>query len=231
MKKKEIIITSAVRTAVGSLGKSLKNASSEILGSKVMSEAIRLSKINKNEVDEVIFGQVLTGGSGQNPARQAAMKAGIPKEIPAYVVNQVCGSGIRSVASAFQSIKAEDSKIIIAGGQENMSLAQHTIHLRSEKKLGNAELIDSMIKDGLWDAFNDYHMGVTAENVADKFQISRIDQDKFALRSQEKAIKAQKEKKFEEEIINFIIKSNNSEINFNHDEHPREGISLQTLSN
>ncbi|MDC1093031.1 acetyl-CoA C-acetyltransferase [Pelagibacteraceae bacterium] len=230
MKKKEIIITSAVRTAVGSLGKSLKNASSEILGSKVMSEAIRLSKINKNEVDEVIFGQVLTGGSGQNPARQAAMKAGIPKEIPAYVVNQVCGSGIRSVASAFQSIKAEDSKIIIAGGQENMSLAQHTIHLRSEKKLGNAELIDSMIKDGLWDAFNDYHMGVTAENVADKFQISRIDQDKFALRSQEKAIKAQKEKKFEEEIINFIIKSNNSEINFNHDEHPREGISLQTLS-
>jgi acetyl-CoA C-acetyltransferase len=230
MKKKEIVITSAVRTAVGSLGKTLKNTSADILGSKVISEAIKFSKIDNNEVDEVILGQVLTGGSGQNPARQAALKSGVPKEKPAYVVNQVCGSGIRAVASAFQSIKAEDSKIIIAGGQESMSLAPHTIHLRNANKLGNTELIDSLIKDGLWDAFNNYHMGVTAENVADKFQVTRMDQDKFALRSQEKAIKAQKEKKFDEEIINFTIKSKNSEINFNQDEHPRENISLESLS-
>ena len=139
------------------------------------------------------MGQVLTGGLGQNPARQAAMKSGIPKEKPAYIVNQVCGSGLRSVASGFQSIKSEDSKIIIAGGQESMSLAPHAVHLRDGKKLGNTEMIDTMIKDGLWDAFHGYHMGITAENVASKFQITREEQDKFALRSQEKALKAQKE--------------------------------------
>ena len=138
------------------------------------------------------MGQVLTGGSGQNPARQAAIKSGIPKEKPAYIVNQVCGSGIRSIASGFQSIKTGGSNVIIAGGQENMSLAPHAIHLRDGKKLGDAELIDTMIKDGLWDAFHGYHMGVTAENVAEKFQITRDEQDKFALKSQEKAIAAQK---------------------------------------
>jgi acetyl-CoA C-acetyltransferase len=225
-----VVITSAVRTAVGSLGKSFKNISAHELGSEVIKSAIKFSKINSKEVDEIILGQVLTGGMGQNPARQAAIKSGIPKEKPAYVVNQVCGSGIRSVASGFQSIKSGDSKIVIAGGQENMSLAPHAIHLRDGKKLGDTALIDTMIKDGLWDAFHDYHMGITAENVAEKFQVTREDQDKFALRSQEKALKAQIENKFKEEIVNFKIKSQKTESNFNKDEHPREGINLEALS-
>ena len=225
-----VVITSAVRTAVGSLGKSFKNISAHELGSEVIKSAIKFSKINSKEVDETILGQVLTGSMGQNPARQAAIKSGIPKEKPAYVVNQVCGSGIRSVASGFQSIKSGDSKIVIAGGQENMSLAPHAIHLRDGKKLGDAALIDTMIKDGLWDAFHGYHMGITAENVAEKFQVTREDQDKFALRSQEKALKAQVENKFKEEIVNFKIKSQKTELNFNKDEHPREGINLEALS-
>ena len=225
-----VVITSAVRTAVGSLGKSFKNISAHELGSEVIKSAIKFSKINSKEVDETILGQVLTGGMGQNPARQAAVKSGIPKEKPAYVVNQVCGSGIRSIASGFQSIKSGDSKIVIAGGQENMSLAPHAIHLRDGKKLGDTALIDTMIKDGLWDAFHGYHMGITAENVAEKFQVTREDQDKFALRSQEKALKAQVENKFKEEIVNFKIKSQKTELNFNKDEHPREGINLEALS-
>jgi len=228
--KKNIVITSALRTAVGSLGRSLKNISAHELGAKIISSLIENSKFNQEDVDEVIMGQVLTGGTGQNPARQAAVKSGIPKEKPAYVVNQVCGSGIRSIASAYQSIKSGDSKIVIAGGQENMSLAPHIIHLRDGKKLGDAELIDTMIKDGLWDAFHGYHMGVTAENVAEKFQITRNQQDKFAFKSQEKALKAQKENKFKEEIINYKIKSKKSEIDFCIDEHPRENINFDTLS-
>jgi len=229
MDKKEIIITSAVRTAVGSLNGSLKNISSEELGSTVISESIKNSKLKNVDIDEIIMGQVLTGGAGQNPARQAAIKSGVPKEKPAYIVNQVCGSGIRSIASGFQSIKAGDSKIVIAGGQESMSLAPHAIHLRDGKKLGDIEMIDTMIKDGLWDAFHGYHMGVTAENVATKFQVTRDDQDKFALKSQEKALKAQKENKFKEELINFKIKSKKAEVNFNKDEHPRADISLEAL--
>ncbi len=230
MTENDIVITSANRTAVGSLGKSLKNISGEELGSSVISEAIKRSKIKPSEVDEIIMGQVLTGGTGQNPARQAAMRSGIPKDKPAYVVNQVCGSGIRSVASGFQSIKAGDSKIVIAGGQESMSLAPHAIHLRDGKKLGDTQIIDTMIKDGLWDAFHGYHMGVTAENVATKFQVTRDDQDKFALKSQKKALQAQKDNKFKEEIINFKIKSKKTEIVFNTDEHPREGIDLEALT-
>ena len=226
----DIFITSAKRTAVGSLGKSLKNICAEELGSAVILDTIKNSKISSEDIDEIIFGQVLTGGSGQNPARQTAIKSGIPKEKPAYVVNQVCGSGIRSVASGYQSIKSGDSKIIIAGGQENMSLAPHAIYLRDGKKLGDADLVDTMIKDGLWDAFNGYHMGVTAENVAEKFQITRNQQDKFALRSQEKALNAQKENKFRDEIINLKIKSKKGEINFIKDEHPREGINLEALT-
>ena len=226
----DVYITSAIRTAVGSLGKSLKNVKAEDLGSAVISESIIKSNLKPSDLDEIIFGQVLTGGSGQNPARQAAMKAGVPKEVPAYVVNQVCGSGIRSIASGYQSIKAENSKILIAGGQENMSLAPHAIHLRDGKKLGDAELIDTMIKDGLWDAFHGYHMGVTAENVAEKFQVTRDEQDKFSLKSQEKALKAQKDNKFSDEIINFKIKSKNAEAHFNKDEHPREGMNLDALS-
>jgi acetyl-CoA C-acetyltransferase len=224
-----IVITSATRTAVGSLGKSLKNIPANELGSSVIAESINRSNLKPDDVDEVIMGQVLTGGTGQNPARQAAVNAGIPKEKPAYIVNQVCGSGIRSVVSGFQSILSADSNIIIAGGQENMSLAPHAIHLRDGKKLGDAQIIDTMIKDGLWDAFHGYHMGITAENVATKFQVTRDQQDKFALSSQEKALKAQKENKFNDEISNFKIKLKKAEVDFNKDEHPREGISLEAL--
>jgi acetyl-CoA C-acetyltransferase len=225
-----IVITSATRTAVGSLGKSLKNIPANELGSSVISESIKRSKLKPDDVDEVIMGQVLTGGAGQNPARQASINAGIPKEKPAYIVNQVCGSGIRSVVSGFQSIKSADSNIIIAGGQENMSLAPHAIHLRDGKKLGDAKIIDTMIKDGLWDAFHGYHMGTTAENVATKFQVTRDQQDKFAFNSQEKALKAQKENKFKDEISNFKIKLKKTEVDFNKDEHPREGITLEALT-
>ncbi len=229
MSNKSVVITSAIRTAVGSLNKSLKNVPGYELGSAVIKGSLDQSKIKKEDIDEIIMGQVLTGGAGQNPARQASIHSGIPKEKPAYVVNQVCGSGIRSVASGYQSIKSGDSKIIIAGGQESMSLAPHAIHLRDGKKLGNTEMTDTMIKDGLWDAFHGYHMGVTAENVATKFQVTRDQQDKFALHSQEKALNAQKENKFKEEIINFKIKSKKAEVDFNIDEHPRSGINLDAL--
>ena len=230
MEKNNVVITSAYRTAVGTLGKSLKNIEAHELGAKIISETLKKSQIKKEEIDEIILGQVLTGGTGQNPARQAAINAGLPIEKPAYIVNQVCGSGLRSIASAYQSIKSGDSKIIIAGGQENMSLAPHAIFLREGKKLGDAEIIDTMIKDGLWDAFHGYHMGITAENVAEKFQITRENQDKFALSSQEKALSAQKERRFQNEIVNYKIKSKKAEIDFNKDEHPREGINLEALS-
>ena len=228
--QKDIVITSALRTAVGSLGRSLKNIPAYNLGAAVITNLIKNSNCEEKDIDEVVMGQVLTSATGQNPARQASIKSGIPKEKPAYVVNQVCGSGIRSIASGFQSIKSGDSKIVIAGGQENMSLAPHAIHLRDGKKLGDAELIDTMIKDGLWDAFHGYHMGITAENVAGKFQITRDEQDKFALKSQEKALQAQKKNKFIDEVINFKIKSKNADIDFCKDEHPREGINLDALS-
>ena len=228
--QKKIYIVGAYRTAVGSLNKSLKGESADSLGAEVIKNLINTSTINLDEIDEVVLGQVLTGGSGQNPARQAAIKSGIPKAKPAYLVNQVCGSGLRSIASGYQSIISGDSKIIIAGGQENMSLAPHTVYLRNGKKLGNTKLIDTMINDGLWDAFHDYHMGITAENVAEKFQITRNEQDKFAVKSQEKAIDAQKKNKFKEEIIDYKIKKNETEINFNKDEHPRENINLDALT-
>jgi acetyl-CoA C-acetyltransferase len=230
MNKKKVVIVSACRTAIGSLNRSLKNISAENLGAAVIKESIAKTKIEKKEIDEIILGQVLTGGTGQNPARQASIKAGLPVETPAYVVNQVCGSGLRSIISGFQSISSNNSNIIIAGGQENMSLAPHAIHLRDGQKLGDAKLIDTMIQDGLWDAFNEYHMGVTAENVAEKFQITRDEQDNFALNSQEKALDAQKHGKFDKEIINFKIKSKKSEIDFSKDEHPRDGTSLDSLS-
>ena len=203
MAQNKIVITSAVRTAVGSLGKTLKNVPSEKLGSAVISEAIKRSKIKPEKVDEIIMGQVLTGGAGQNPARQASMIAGIPKEKPSYVVNQVCGSGIRSVASGFQSILSGDSKIIIAGGQESMSNSNE----------------EAMLKDGLIDAYNNYHMGITAENVAEKWSISRKEQDNFAFESQNKTQQAIKNKKFKEEVIS----------NFP-DEHPRSNVTIQSLS-
>ena len=227
---KDVYITSAKRTAVGTLGKSLKNINAVTLGSAVITNVVDELKIEKSDIDEVIMGQVLTGSAGQNPARQASIKSGIPKEKPAYIVNQVCGSGIRSIASGYQSIKTGDSKIVVAGGQESMSLAPHAIHLREGKKLGDTELIDTMIRDGLWDAFHGYHMGITAENVAEKFQITREEQDKFSLNSQKKALLAQSQGKFKNEIINLKIKSKNAETNFNKDEHPREGISIDALS-
>jgi acetyl-CoA C-acetyltransferase len=230
MQNNNVVITNALRTAVGSLGKSLKNIPAPNLSAKVISSLLKDSGIKNNEIDEIILGQVLTGNAGQNPARQAAMQAGLPKEIPAYIVNQVCGSGIRSIASGFQSIKSGDSKIVIAGGQENMSLAPHAVHLRDGKKLGDTTMTDTMIKDGLWDAFHGYHMGVTAENVAEKFQITRKEQDKFAFTSQEKALKAQKENKFKAEIINYKIRSKKAELDFDKDEHPRDGINLDALS-
>ena len=225
-----VVITSATRTAIGSLGKSLKNVPAHELGAAVISESIKRSRLKNEDIDEVIMGQVLTGGAGQNPARQAAIKSGIPKEKPAYTINQVCGSGIRSVVSGFQSIAIGDANIIIAGGQENMSLAPHSIHLRDGKKISDSAIVDTLIKDGLWDAFNDYHMGITAENVANKFQVTRKEQDNFALMSQHKALKAQQENRFKDEIVAFQIKSQNAEINFSKDEHPREGINLEALS-
>ncbi len=227
--KKNIVITSAVRTAIGSLGGTLKNVPAFKLGSETILNAVKKSNIKPSDVNEVIIGQVLTGGTGQNPARQAAMESGIPKEIPAYVVNQVCGSGLRSVASGLHSILSNNSNIVVAGGQESMSQSPHVIHLRNGKKLGDTELIDSMIKDGLWDAFNGYHMGVTAENVAQQFQVTRKDQDKFAFESQTKALKAQKENKFDNEIIPFTINSKKGNSIFKKDEHPREGVSMEAL--
>ncbi len=229
MSSNSVVITSACRTAVGSLNKSLKNVPAYELGAAVITESIKKSNLKKEEIDEVIMGQVLTGGAGQNPARQALIHSGIPKEKPAYIVNQVCGSGIRSVASGFQSVLSGDSRIVIAGGQESMSLAPHAIHLRDGKKLGDTDLTDTMIKDGLWDAFHGYHMGITAENVAEKFQVTREEQDKFALKSQEKAINAIKSNKFKDEIINFKIKSKKAEIEFKLDEHPRDGINIEAL--
>ena len=227
--KKTVVITSAVRTAIGSLGGTLKNIPAYKLGSSVISSAIEKSNLKPSDVNEVIMGQVLTGGAGQNPARQASMDSGIPKEIPSYVVNQVCGSGLRSIASGFQSILSDNANIIVAGGQESMSQAPHVIHLRNGKKLGDTELIDSMIKDGLWDAFNGYHMGITAENVAQKFQVTRKDQDKFAFDSQSKALRAQKENKFDNEITPFAIQLKKGSTTFKKDEHPREGFSMEAL--
>ena len=228
--KKSVVITSAVRTAIGSLGGTLKNIPAYKLGSSVISSAIKKSNLKPSEIDEVIMGHVLTGGAGQNPARQAAIESKLPKEIPSYVVNQVCGSGLRSIASGYHSILSDNSNIVIAGGQESMSQAPHVVHLRNGKKLGDTELVDSMIKDGLWDAFNGYHMGITAENVAQQFQVTRKDQDKFAYESQSKALKAQKENKFDEEIVPYEIELKKGNTIFNKDEHPRATTSLDTLS-
>ena len=223
---KNIVITSAVRTAIGTFRGSLKDMQASDLGALITKAAMEKSNLNSNDVDELIMGQVLTGTAGQNPARQAAIQAGISIEKTAYVINQVCGSGLRSVAAGYQAIMSNDSKIIIAGGQESMTNAPHAIYFRNGKKLDESKLVDTMIKDGLWDAFNGYHMGVTAENVAAKWQITRSDQDDFALSSQLKAEKAQKEEKFKDEIIPTIF---NGENKLNTDEHPRAGMTLERL--
>ena len=224
---KSIVITSAVRTAIGTFRGSLKDMQAKDLGALVTKSAMSKSNLNSADVDELIMGQVLTGATGQNPARQAAIQAGIPIEKTAYVINQVCGSGLRAVAAGYQAIISNDSKIVIAGGQESMTNAPHAIHYRNGKKLDESQLVDTMIKDGLWDAFNGYHMGVTAENVATKWKITRKDQDDFALSSQLKTEKAQKEEKFKDEIVPAIFKDKNI---LKTDEHPRSGITLERLT-
>ena len=227
MKNDDIVITSAFRTAIGTFRGSLKGMQAHDLGALTIEAVMQKSNLNPNDVDELIMGQVLTSATGQNPARQAAILAKMPVEKTAYVINQVCGSGLRSVAAGYQAIMCNDSKIIIAGGQESMTNAPHAIYFRDGEKLDEAKLIDTMIKDGLWDAFNGYHMGVTAENVATKWQITRKDQDDFALLSQLKAEKAQKEEKFKDEIIPTIFKGKNQ---LNIDEHPRAGMTLEQLT-
>ena len=227
---KSIVITSAVRTAIGTFRGSLKGMQAHDLGALTTEAVMQKSNLNPNDVDELIMGQVLTAATGQNPARQAAIQAGIPTEKTAYVINQVCGSGLRSVAAGYQAIISNDSNIVIAGGQESMSNAPHAININNGKKLEEENLIDTMIRDGLWDAFNGYHMGVTAENIATKWKISRKEQDNFALLSQTKAEKAQMEKKFKNEIVPVFLKTNNNDNKFEIDEHPRAGMTLDRLA-
>jgi len=225
IKPKEVVIVGAVRTPIGIYRGSLKHMRADQLGSIVISEVLKRSKFNNNEIDEVIMGQVLTAGNGQNPARQASLNAGIPISKPAHIINQVCGSGLRAVISGYQSIKLGEAKSVISGGQENMSLAPHSIYYREEKKISEDKFVDTMITDGLIDAFNNYHMGVTAENVAKKFNISREEQDKFALNSQKKTRDAIKNNKFDDELIKI-----NQDLNIlDKDEHPREGLELLDL--
>ena len=224
-KSKEVVIVSAVRTPIGSYRGSLKKMRSDQLGSLVIKEALNLTKFSPDEVDEVIMGQVLTAGVGQNPARQAAINAGIPISKPAHIINQVCGSGLRAVISGYQSIKLGESLNVISGGQENMSIAPHSIFFRDERKISEDKLTDTMINDGLMDAFNNYHMGVTAENIAKKFDISKKEQDEFALNSQKKTEDAIKNNKFDDELI----KINQGDNILYLDEHPRKGLKISDL--
>ena len=224
-KSKEVVIVSAVRTPIGSYRGSLKKMRSDQLGSLVIKEALKLTKFSSDEVDEVIMGQVLTAGAGQNPARQAAINAGIPISKPAHIINQVCGSGLRAVISGYQSIKLGESLNVISGGQENMSIAPHSIFFRDERKISEDKLIDTMINDGLTDAFNNYHMGVTAENIAKKFDISKKEQDEFALNSQKKTEDAIKNNKFDDELIKINQGNNMLDL----DEHPRKGLKISDL--
>ena len=227
MENDDVIITSAFRTAIGSFNGSLSSKTAPELGSTVIKKCIKNSEIKKEEVDMVYMGQVLSAGVGQNPARQASIYAGLPNTTTNTTINQVCGSGLASIALAYNSIRCGDGNIIIAGGQESMSNAPHYIKLRKGEKVNEDKIKDTMIIDGLWDVYNEYHMGTTAENVAEKFNIKRQDQDKFALNSQKKAIKAIKEKKFINEIVPVEINNN---IYFEQDEHPRENTSIEKLS-
>jgi acetyl-CoA C-acetyltransferase len=221
----EVVIISAARTPIGAYKGSLKDIKADQLGSLVIKEVINRSGIDKKEVSEVIMGQVLTAGAGQNPARQAAINAGLSQSIPAHLVNQVCGSGLRSVISGFQTLKLNEAKYVISGGQENMSLAPHTLSYRDEKILSEDRLIDTMIYDGLIDAFNNYHMGVTAENVANKYKISREEQDDFALKSQAKAQASIEQNRFNNEIVKVDLNN----IMLDTDEHPRKDLKIEDL--
>lgn len=224
-----VVIVSAARTAVGSFSGSFANTPAHDLGAAVLEAVVARAGIDKSEVSETILGQVLTAGQGQNPARQAHINAGLPIESAAWSLNQVCGSGLRSVAIAAQHIALGDADIVAAGGQENMSLSPHVAHLRAGTKMGDVKYIDSMIRDGLWDAFNGYHMGQTAENVAEQWQISRDMQDEFAVGSQNKAEAAQKAGKFDDEVIPFTIKTRKGDIIVDKDEYIRHGANLEAM--
>ncbi|WP_417256828.1 acetyl-CoA C-acetyltransferase [Celeribacter halophilus] len=224
-----VVIASAARTAVGSFSGAFANTSAHELGARVLEALVERAGIDKSEVSETILGQVLTAGQGQNPARQAHINAGLPQESAAWSINQVCGSGLRTVALAAQHIMLGDADIVCAGGQENMSMAPHVANLRAGHKMGDMKFIDSMIKDGLWDAFNGYHMGITAENVAEQWQISREMQDEFALASQNKAEAAQKAGKFSDEIIPITVKTRKSETIVDQDEYIRHGATLESM--
>ncbi|HWA42347.1 MAG TPA: acetyl-CoA C-acetyltransferase [Hypericibacter adhaerens] len=226
----EIVIVSAARTPVGSFNGSLSSLPAHKLGEVAIKAALSRAKVEPGEVDEVVLGQILAAGEGQNPARQAAVGAGIPYDKTAYGINQLCGSGLRAVALGFQAIRGGDNKIVVAGGQESMSQAPHCMHLRGGVKMGNAEMVDTMIKDGLWDAFNGYHMGNTAENVAQKWQITRAQQDEFAAGSQQKAVAAQESGKFKDEIVPVTIKDRKGDITVDKDEYPRAGTTVETLA-
>jgi acetyl-CoA C-acetyltransferase len=225
----DIVIVSAARTAVGSFNGAFADVPAHDLGAAAISAALERAKVDASDVDEVIMGQILTAGQGQNPARQAAMKAGVPQEKTAWNLNQLCGSGLRSVAIGMQQIANGDAKVIVAGGQENMSLAPHAGYMRSGTKMGDFKMLDTMLKDGLMDAFNGYHMGITAENVAAKWQISRDEQDKFALGSQNKAEAAQTAGKFKDEIAPYTVKTRKGDIVVDADEYIRAGTTLDAL--
>jgi acetyl-CoA C-acetyltransferase len=224
-----VVIVAAGRTAVGSFNGAFAGTPAHDLGAAVIEGVVARAGIDKAEVEETILGQVLTAGQGQNPARQAAIRAGLAKESSAWSLNQVCGSGLRAVALGAQHVTLGDAKIVIAGGQENMSLSPHVAHLRAGQKMGDLNFIDSMIRDGLWDAFNGYHMGQTAENVANQWQISRDMQDQFALESQNKAEAAQKAGKFKDEIIGFTVKTRKGDIVVDADEYIRHGATLESM--
>jgi acetyl-CoA C-acetyltransferase len=228
--KDDVVIVSAARTPVGSFNGAFANVPAHELGKTAILAALQRAGVEAGRVSEVILGQVLTAGQGQNPARQASIAAGIPIETPAWGINQVCGSGLRAVALGYQAILNGDSDIVVAGGQESMSLSQHAQHLRAGVKMGNFELVDTMIKDGLWDAFNGYHMGVTAENVAKQWQITRQMQDDFAVASQNKAEAAMKAGKFKDEIAAVTIKGRKGDTVVDTDEYPKAGVTLDSIA-
>ena len=226
----DVVIVSAARSAIGSFGGSLSSVPAHELGAVVIRAALERAAVDPADVSDVVLGHVLTAGQGQNPARQAAMKAGIPLERAAITINQVCGSGLRAVAMGYQAVKAGDATIVVTGGQENMSLAPHCTQLRNGTKMGDVSLVDTMIKDGLWDAFNGYHMGTTAENVAEKWQIGRDQQDAFAAASQQKAAAAQSAGRFKDEIVPVTVKSRKGDVVVETDEHPKASTTVETLA-
>jgi acetyl-CoA C-acetyltransferase len=226
----DVVIVGATRTPIGAFSGALSSVPASYLGTVAIAESLKRAKVEPGEVTEVILGQILTAGTGQNPARQAAVAAGIPVEKTAYAINQLCGSGLRAVALGYQAIKTGDSEIVVAGGQESMSQSPHCLHLRNGTKMGDAQMVDTMIKDGLWDAFNGYHMGTTAENVAQKWQITREEQDKFAVASQNKAEAAQKAGRFKDEIVPVKISTRKGDVMVDTDEYPRHGATLDSMA-